>query len=208
MTGQLIDWIQISLTLFNQSSERIIWNLFLAFIPLTLSFYLFRPSAMRNLAWWTILIIFIAFLPNAPYILTDSIHIIELSQKSYPLSAIISIAIPQYIFFIVVGFEAYVISLIQLDNYLVNLALKKYLVLINAIAHSLCAVGIYLGRFERFNSWDFVTKPGIVISTTWQDLLDIWKILSVAIAVLLIWLLSELTKLVTTTIVAQKIKTK
>lgn len=189
---QLIDWIQISLNLFNQSTIRICWNLFLAFIPLTLSFYLFRLSAIRNIYWWVILLIFIVFIPNAPYILTDSIHVIELSHKNYPLWAIILVLIPQYTLFIVAGFEAYVISLIRLDNYLTNLVTHKYIVAINGIFHSLSVVGIYLGRFERFNSWDFVTKPGTVLFTTVQDLLEIEKLLSMAIAFIVIWLLSEL----------------
>lgn len=196
MAAQLINWMQISGDLFNQSTPRIIWNLFLAFIPLLLSFYLFRPPAMRNILWWTSLLIFIAFLPNAPYILTDSIHIIELSQANYPNWAIMLILIPQYILFICLGFEAYVISLVKLELYLTNFIAQKYLILVNAIAHSLCVVGVYLGRFERFNSWDFVTKPGIVLVTTFQDLFDGWKILSVAIACLTIWLLCELIKLV------------
>jgi uncharacterized membrane protein len=196
MAAQLINWIQISGDLFNQSTPRIIWNLFLAFIPLLLSFYLFRPPVMRNILWWTLLLIFIAFLPNAPYVLTDSIHIIELSQENYPNWAIILILIPQYILFICLGFEAYVISLVKLELYLTNFIAQKYLILVNAIAHSLCIVGVYLGRFERFNSWDFVTKPGIVLITTLQDLFDGWKMLSMAIAFLTIWLLSELIKLV------------
>jgi uncharacterized membrane protein len=196
MAAQLINWIQISGDLFNQSTPRIIWNLFLAFIPLLLSFYLFRPPVMRNILWWTLLLIFMAFLPNAPYILTDSIHIIELSQENYPNWAIILILIPQYILFICLGFEAYVISLVKLEQYLTNFIAQKYLILVNAIAHSLCIVGVYLGRFERFNSWDFVTKPEIVLVTTLQDLLDVWKMLSMAIAFLTIWLLSELIKLV------------
>jgi uncharacterized membrane protein len=193
---QLFDWIYISGHLFNQSTSRIIWNLFLAFIPLTLSFYLFRPPAMRNLWWWTLLLIFIAFLPNAPYILTDSIHILELSQQNYPHWAIVLVLIPQYILFICLGFEAYVISLAKLEQYLTNFMNPKYLTVVNAIAHSLCIVGVYIGRFERFNSWDFVTKPGIVIITTLQDLEDGWKILSMAIAFLTLWLLSEFIKLV------------
>lgn len=194
--GQLIDCIQISLNLFNQSIVRILWNLFLAFIPLVLSFYLFRLSAIRNIFWWVILLIFISFLPNAPYILTDSIHIIELSQRNYPYWAIILVLIPQYTLFILAGFEAYVIFLTRLDNYLTNLLTKQYLRLINGIVHSLCVVGIYIGRFERFNSWDFINKPGEVLLTTTQDLLDGEKLLSMAIAFLLIWLLAEFTKLV------------
>ncbi|MDJ0589722.1 MAG: DUF1361 domain-containing protein [Pleurocapsa sp. MO_226.B13] len=196
MTSQVVDWIQISFDLLNQSSQRIFWNLFLAFIPLYLSYYLFRLAVKRSLVWWILLLIFVTFLPNAPYILTDSIHILELSQKSYPVWSIILILIPQYILFISLGFEAYVLSLINLDNYLVNFQTRKYLIIINAIAHSLSAVGIYLGRFERFNSWDLVTKPGEVILTTGRDLLNIKNIFSLAIASILIWLVTELIKLV------------
>ncbi|MGL5834345.1 MAG: DUF1361 domain-containing protein [Waterburya sp.] len=190
------DWIYISGHLFNQSTSRIIWNLFLAFIPFALSFYLFRLPAMRNLWWWTSLLIFIAFLPNAPYILTDSIHILELSQENYPHWAIVLIVIPQYMLFICLGFEAYVISLVKLEQYLANFMAPKYLPLVKAIAHSLCIVGVYIGRFERFNSWDFVTKPGTVLITTIQDLEDGWKMLSMAIAFLTLWFLSEFIKLV------------
>ncbi len=196
------DWIQISFELFSQSSDRIIWNLILAFIPLAISYYLFHPSAIRSIAWWILLLIFIAFLPNAPYILTDSIHIVELSQNNYPLWAIILILIPQYIVFISAGFVAYTISLINLDKYIIDLAGKKYLIIVNAIIHLLCVIGIYLGRFERFNSWDLVTKPGTVILTTAQDLLNVWKLSSIAIAFGLVWLLSELIKLVNSSFMA------
>jgi uncharacterized membrane protein len=195
-SAQLFNWINISGHLFNQSTSRIIWNLFLAFIPFALSFYLFRLTALRNLWWWISLLIFVAFLPNAPYILTDSIHIVELSQGNYPHWAIVLVLIPQYMLFICLGFEAYVISLVKLEQYLTNFMAPKYLSLVNGIAHSLCIVGIYIGRFERFNSWDFVTKPGTVLITTIQDLENGWKILSMAIAFLTLWLLSELIKLV------------
>ena len=196
MISQFIDWIQISLNLFSQSNTRIIWNLFLALIPLTLSFYLFRPSATRSLAWWAFFGIFIAFLPNAPYILTDSIHILELSQADYPFWSIIIILIPQYILFILTGFEAYAIALMKLDNYLQEQTVKQYTMLVNIVIHALCVVGIYIGRFERFNSWDFVTKPGVVLITTIIDLLDPWKLLTMAIAFLLIWLVTETTKII------------
>ena len=194
--SQIIDGFSLSWDLFSQSSDRIIWNLFLAFIPLGLSYYLFRSTSRRNLAWWLVLLLFFAFLPNAPYILTDSIHIIELSQKDYPLWSIIFILIPQYVLFIIIGFEAYVISLAKLNNYLEKTIAQKYSILINAIVHGLCVVGVYIGRFERFNSWDLITKPAEVIITTGQDLLNVNKLSSMAIAALIIWLATELTKLV------------
>ncbi len=194
--SQIIDGLNLSWDLFNQSSDRIIWNLFLAVIPFGLSYYLFRPWVSRNLFWWLVLLVFIAFLPNAPYILTDSIHIIELSQKDYPLWSIILILIPQYILFIIAGFQAYVISLTRLNNYLKNTVFQKYLILINGMVHGLCVIGVYIGRFERFNSWDLINKPGEVIITTGEDLLNFWKLSSMAIALVTIWLVTELTKLV------------
>ena len=73
-----------ALEAFNRYSGWIIWNLFLAFIPLGLSFWLFRwQTKSRSLLWWIGLIVFIAFLPNAPYLLTDIIHLIEAIRAGY-----------------------------------------------------------------------------------------------------------------------------
>jgi hypothetical protein len=30
----------------------------------------------------------------------------------------------------------------------------------------LCAIGVVIGRFQRYNSWDLVTQPGAVAATT------------------------------------------
>ncbi|MEM8717833.1 MAG: DUF1361 domain-containing protein [Cyanobacteria bacterium P01_G01_bin.39] len=193
--SQLIDWLQLAFDLFSQSIIRIIWNLFLALIPLVLSFYLFRSRVSINLLWGIAFLLFLVFLPNAPYVLTDSIHIIELSQN-HPVWAIILVLIPQYTLFIMAGFQAYVISLIRLEQYLANLVSAKYLLLVNLLVHVLCVVGIYIGRFERFNSWDFGTKPVNVIVTIIADLIDIEKLFSMAIALIIIGLLAEFTKLV------------
>lgn len=189
------DWFNLALEVLNQSNQRIIWNLFLAFIPLVLSFYLFRPAINQSLIWWISLLVFIAFLPNAPYILTDTIHILELSTRNYPLSIILFVLIPQYILFILVGFHAYVIALMRVDNYLQHLHYNHYQkIFVNAVIHILCTIGIYLGRFERFNSWDLVTRPQIVIAETFINLNQLPIILSLAIAFLFLWSLTELIK--------------
>jgi uncharacterized membrane protein len=74
------------LEVFNNHSGWIVWNLFLAFIPLALSFWLFiRFSKKRSPLWWVGWLIFIAFLPNTAYLLTDIIHLIEAIRAGYSI---------------------------------------------------------------------------------------------------------------------------
>ena len=98
------------------------WNLYLACVPLGLSLLLFRSQQSskgggtlpRSWLWWFQLFAFLAFLPNAPYLLTDVIHLIELSKLANSIWIVILILIPVYLLFILAGFEAYVLSLINL----------------------------------------------------------------------------------------------
>jgi uncharacterized membrane protein len=194
MIEQIVNWISSALEAFNLSDRRIVWNLFLAFIPLLLSILLFRQAQVRSWFWWIGFLIFIAFLPNAPYILTDAIHLFEFANRGYSSSIIIFVLIPQYSLFIFAGFEAYVISLMYLNDYLQQQNRQKYTLTIEIIIHTLSAIGIYLGRFERFNSWDFVTQPIVLAKTLVHSLLDIWHISAIASSFLLLIPLSWLVK--------------
>ncbi|MEQ9670154.1 DUF1361 domain-containing protein [Coleofasciculus sp. G2-EDA-02] len=156
---------------WHRHSGWMAWNLFLAFIPLALSVWLFRRSSgNRNLLWWAGLIVFIAFLPNAPYLLTDIIHLIDAVRRNYSVWVITLVLIPQHLSVILLGFEAYVISLINLGYYLQKQGMGKFTLPAELIIHALSAVGIYLGRFKRFNSWDLVTQPDDLVQTVVDDL--------------------------------------
>ncbi len=148
---------------FNRHSGWIVWNLFLAFIPLILSFWLFRRRQVaRTPLWWAILLVFIAFLPNAPYLLTDIIHLIRAVRAGYSVWIITLIFIPLHLFAILAGLEAYVISLLNQGHYLKRVGAQRFVLGAELLAHALCAIGIYLGRFKRFNSWDLLTQPSTV----------------------------------------------
>lgn len=153
-------------------SGWILWNLFLAFIPLVLSFWLFRRKQIsRSLLWWVVLVVFIAFLPNAPYMLTDIIHLIRGTRAGIDIWVIALAFIPLHLMAILGGFEAYVVSLINQGYYLRKQGLSRPTVWgAEVLVHLLCAIGVYLGRFRRFNSWDLVTFPGNVALTTLNDL--------------------------------------
>ncbi|MBW4463919.1 MAG: DUF1361 domain-containing protein [Pegethrix bostrychoides GSE-TBD4-15B] len=156
----------------NVYSGWILWNLFLAFIPLVLSFWLFRRKKIsRKPTWWLALAVFIAFLPNAPYLLTDIVHLIRGTRAGLSIWAVVLVLIPLHLSAIVGGFAAYVISLINLGYYLRKQGAQRLIVwATELLVHLLCAVGVFMGRFRRFNSWDLVTGPGDVLATTLDDL--------------------------------------
>jgi uncharacterized membrane protein len=93
------------------------WNLFLAFIPLALSVWLFRKNRGGSWIWWLGFLSFYAFLPNAPYLLTDVIHLIDDIRRVQSVWMITLVLIPVYFVVIFGGFEAYVISLINLGSF-------------------------------------------------------------------------------------------
>jgi uncharacterized membrane protein len=189
----------------NQYSGWIVWNLFLAFIPLALSFWLFtrshpriaQRSAPRSLWWWIGLIFFIAFLPNAPYLLTDIIHLIQAIRADYSIWITTLIFIPLHVCAILLGWEAYVISVINQGLYLERQGSKKFVLLSEILVHALSAVGIYLGRFLRFNSWDLVTRPDILLFSTIDSLAAKKPLLVIFITFTILTMLYWLTKQIT-----------
>ncbi|WP_299416387.1 DUF1361 domain-containing protein [Acaryochloris sp. IP29b_bin.148] len=183
---------------FNGYSGWIIWNLFLAFIPMTLSFWLFRwYHRTRSLIWWIGLIVFIAFLPNAPYLLTDIIHLIEAARSTRSVWIVTLIFIPLHTFAILAGFEAYVISLINQGHYLKKQGVGQFVTWAEILAHILCAIGIYLGRFIRFNSWDLITNLKSVLMVSFNELTSKFPVVVILITVLVLilfyWVMKQVT---------------
>ena len=170
MRAKLMNQIIIAGDILRQNSRWMSWNLFLAFVPLLLSVWLFRRRRSRSLVWWLGLLVFIAFLPNAPYVLTDVIHLIEDIRAGYSVWTITLIVIPLYLLFTLAGFEAYVLSLINLGYYLHRQGKSQWIIPAELLLHALSAIGIYLGRFKRFNSWDFITQLDNLTNTVLDDL--------------------------------------
>jgi uncharacterized membrane protein len=152
-------------------SDFMAWNLSLAIIPCVLSFILFAKRSPKRLPvnpiWWFGLATFILFLPNAPYIITDIIHFVDdVREPNVSDNGVIFVLIPQYIAFILLGFQCHVLSVINLIKYFSWLKLIKNTTCLEVGINFICAIGVYLGRFNRLNSWDLFTKPKNVIIDT------------------------------------------
>ncbi len=182
----------------NLYSGWILWNLFLAFIPLGLSFWLFRRrSGSRSPLWWLIFIVYVAFLPNAPYVLTDIIHLIRGIRVGISAWVVALVFVPLHLLAIVAGFEAYVLSLLNQGQYLRQQGARTYILWSELLTHALCAVGIFLGRFRRYNSWDLVSDPTNVLMQTLDDLTSRRPVLVIVITFIILTILYWLVKQIT-----------
>jgi uncharacterized membrane protein len=121
---------------------------------------------IRSWLWWLGFVLFILFLPNAAYVLTDVIHLVIDIRQGYSLDIVMLALIPQYLLFVLTGFEAYVVSMMNLGHFLRSHGLAKITLATELIIHGLCALGVYLGRFDRFNSWDAFTHPHVLLQRT------------------------------------------
>lgn len=180
-------------------SRWISWNLFLALIPLVLSFWLFRRSAggKRSFLWWPLFLAYMAFLPNAPYLLTDIIHFVNSTHYGYSIWVIVLLVLPMHFVAIVGGFQAYVLALINQQYYLVRQGAARWVNLAELITHALCAIGIYLGRFDRLNSWDLVQDPTDVLNRVLDTLTAKRPVLvtfiTFVIITVLYWVMKQIT---------------
>ncbi len=147
---------------------KLLWLVALCLISVGMSIFLFkREKSRRTVLWWLGLVSFIAFLPNAPYVLTDIIHLIRAtSSGTIRVWAIALVFIPLHTLAILLGFEAYVIALLNQAYYLKQKGNERLILPTELLIHALSAIGIYLGRFVRLNSWDVATDPTNVLTIT------------------------------------------
>ncbi len=165
----MIDWIRLSL----RPHFHVGWNFFLAAFPFSLSLWLFRRTERRSWLWWPVLLVFIVFLPNAAYTLTDIIHFVSevrASQPELPTWTVVYVVIPKYTLFMFLGFQCHVISLIRVGGYLQWIGQRSWILTAELVLNFLCSVGIYWGRYIRLNSWDIVTKPEKIAQHTLETL--------------------------------------
>ncbi|MGB3512726.1 MAG: DUF1361 domain-containing protein [Microcoleaceae cyanobacterium] len=172
-------------------------------ILMVLDICLVRRRQSRSMLWWVGFLIFIAFLPNAPYVLTDIIHLYQDVRQSNSVWVLTLAVVPQYLLFMFIGFEAYVISLMSLGHYFQKQGWGKYIFGCEFIIHCLSAIAIHLGRFQRFNSWDLITNPDALVNSVFNDLIDRRPMLVMFVTLIVIFVLYWLMKLVTFALVKQ-----
>ena len=154
-------------------SERyrfLVWNLFLAWIP-------FCAALLANLASKnkvTLLVfmpmctlIWLVFFPNAPYLLTDFQHLTVIDTN-----APVWLDVIMMIWFAWTGLMLGISSLYLIQS-IVTRQLNAFWGWLFAIGiTTLSSLGVYLGRFMRWNSWDLLDEPKSIVKDIYEIMSD------------------------------------
>lgn len=132
------------------------WNLFLAWMPLLFSFIALEiGKSGKHFAWSALFLVpWLLFLPNAPYLITDLVHLRPRVGIPYwyDISLLASFAFGG----VVLGFA----SLAQVQKLLLMRFRPLWVWFGIALFSFGTGFGVYLGRVQRYNSWDIIDHPG------------------------------------------------
>jgi uncharacterized membrane protein len=132
------------------------WNLFLAWVPLILAKIWSHRLQIKPLKKWKSIVMFglwLLFFPNSPYLITDLVHLDTRFNASLWSDTLLLFSC---------AFAGLVVGLYSL--HLVHKMLsqtfnsiKTWSIILTSLL--LTGFGIYLGRVQRWNSWDLFTDP-------------------------------------------------
>jgi uncharacterized membrane protein len=144
----------------------LLWNLFLAWVPyqITVLMEAYTASRWRLPLWILAVAVWITYLPNAPYILTDLYHLPEGgAPKWFDLILILSFAWNG----LTMGFQ----SIRQMQEMFIARFPGLPVQLFVFSVMMLCGWGVYIGRYLRWNSWDLIMQPVPLLRQTGQMVL-------------------------------------
>ncbi|RAJ75519.1 putative membrane protein [Chitinophaga dinghuensis] len=132
----------------------LVWNLFLALVPFAITIWMERhPVEMRHrLKWYSCFVVWLLFIPNAPYILTDLFHLYDGGISVwFELILILSF-----------GWNGLIMGYLSIRS-MERMWKQRYsrwpAWLFTFPVMFLCGMGVYIGRYLRWNSWDVLQDP-------------------------------------------------
>ena len=134
----------------------LVWNLFLALLPLVFSHYAARAG--NNFRAGLLVALWLLFFPNAAYVLTDLVHLQHRCGALYWLDLALLFAAGAY--GVTLGFLSLRVLEMRFGALLPSLLRAG----ITFSLLLLCGYGMYLGRVERWNSWDIFARPAALLA--------------------------------------------
>lgn len=139
----------------------LIWNIFLGWIPFVCSSYVLK-NIDKKLSFknFVFILLSIAFLPNAVYLITDLIHLKPRADVALWFDAILLFC------FSLLGLIYSTITLINIERISKYYLPKKWVLPLMLLLIFVSGYGVYLGRVLRWNSWDALVHPFQILIDT------------------------------------------
>lgn len=175
-------WFDI-LTVNGYPVLGIVWNLLLLAVPFLAVKTLFRLSVVPLsiagiLLRLPLAIIWLAFIPNAAYIITDARHLSHpCAENYYRICEASARYIPFFFAYSAVGWVSLVYLLNQMKNYVATLS-RTAAGFFPWLSIPLISLGVLLGLLHRLNSWDIVLAPATVLEISLTYLTDTDRLLN------------------------------
>ena len=168
-----------NLVLGDHTYNFLMWNLFLGFLPLLVAILLdhFNKKISIFLFWFASLI-WLLFYPNAPYMISDLIHVnIDQQAVLYDTLIIFSLAMLSLFYGFLSLKTMHALFKERRGERIANTAIVASLLL--------SSLGFYMGRVLRFNSWDAFTHPFKVLKEVWENLWPIGDNLTAYVVIIM-----------------------
>lgn len=137
-----------------------VWNLVLAWIAPLIAWWLTRRLRTQRWRQWqniALTLLWLGFLPNSFYMVSDLIHVQQTGEVSIIFDAVL------FTSFIFNGFIAGFLGVMLLHRQLLSRLRTTTSMVIIAGIFALCGYAIYMGRVLRWNSWDALLHPSGLI---------------------------------------------
>jgi uncharacterized membrane protein len=147
--------------------DFLLWNLALAWVPLVAALAIDDVRSTPLTLQLPLLLVWLAFFPNAPYLVTDLIHINPADRTATGIlgdAALVSVA--------PVGLALGFSSLMLVERAVRERYGGRTALAVAVVSLAVASLGIYLGRVVRLNSWDLLTRPRLVGSVLHQLVRD------------------------------------
>ncbi len=134
----------------------LVWNLFLAWIPLWVVLLLRDKVQNRAVSKPTLavgLVLWLLFFPNAPYLITDLMHLKESPDNLIWYDALLGFTMAT------AGVFTGMYSVLCVHRLVLKVWGQTTTLIVIPSSLLLSSYGIYLGRFGRWNSWDVISDP-------------------------------------------------
>lgn len=172
-------WITILYSYLKQPPFNfLVLNTFLAYIPIELSFHIDNFKPKNIIIFWLLVVVWLLFYPNTPYLLTDLFHLSLLNP--YGTNGLLrfddimwlkfTLLLTSTIFSTLLGLWGLdtIANAIAARLHATNLVFKHSIVIVLTF---LASVGIFIGRFLRIHTIYLFLTPELFI----RPLMNMWS---------------------------------